>query len=330
MRIVSLLPAATEMLALLKLQDRLVGVSHECDWPPGIKDLPAVTSSRIPADAPSSVIDQLVRQQAATAGESSALYQLNMELLQQLRPTLIVTQSLCDVCAVDQRQVQQAVSQLEGDVCILNLHVSSLEDMLAGLRQIAQTTGLAWGEEVIAGLQQRISQVLRRTQSLNEGRKALRVVVLEWLDPPFSCGHWTPQIVQLAGGQEALSQPGRRSRRITWQEVHSAQPDVLLVACCGQDVQRTLQDVRPLLAHPLWRTLPAMQKNRVYLLDGNAYLSRPGPRLVDALEIVAHSFHPDVHQLPTGLPQAVRMTEAFDLPASPNTPGDACVTRPFG
>ncbi len=301
MRIVSLLPSATEILCALGLDDQLVGVTHECDFPAFVARLPKVTRTLIPTEASSAEIDGLVREKLKA---DRALYSLDMPVLESLRPDLIVTQALCDVCAVAEDEVRAAACSLPGSPRVVNLEPQTLSDVLESITQVAQAAGVeSRGDEVVQGLQDRVARVAARTAGLSH---LPRVIVLEWLDPPFSCGHWNPELVRLAGGIEVLGQEGRPSRTLRWDEVLSAQPEIVLIACCGFGVDRTMQDVPALWSIPGWRALPAVRSSHVYVVDGSQYFSRPGPRLVDSLEILAHALHPDVHPLPAGLAPAVR------------------------
>jgi iron complex transport system substrate-binding protein len=302
MRIVSLLPSATEILCAVGLEDQLVGVTHECDYPPFVRQLPKVTRTLIPAEASSAEIDRLVRRRLQT-GQS--LYTLDLPVLEELRPDLIVTQALCDVCAVAEDEVRAAACMLPGHPQVVNLEPQTLSEVLAAIRQVGAAVGLEQrAEEVIAGLSSRISAVVARTARLQHRP---RVALLEWLDPPFSCGHWNPELVRLAGGIEGLGQEGGPSRTLCWDEVLAWQPEVVFIACCGFNVERTLRDLPSLPLGPDWQDLPAIRSGRVYVTDGSHYFSRPGPRLVDSLEILAHALHPEVHPLPHGLPHPVRV-----------------------
>jgi iron complex transport system substrate-binding protein len=305
MRIVSLLPSATEIICALGLEDQLVGVTHECDYPPFVRQLPKVTRTLIPAEASSGEIDRLVRQRLQTEG---ALYTLDLPVLQVLRPDMIVTQALCDVCAVAEDEVQAAACALPGGSRVINLEPRTLSQVLAAIRQVAAAIGMdRHAEEVIAGLTARIKAVVTRTARLQHRP---RVALLEWLEPPFSCGHWSPELVRLAGGIEGLGQEGRPSRTLRWDEVLAWQPEVVFIACCGFSVERTLCDLPALQFVPGWQDVPAVRSGRVYVTNGSHYFSRPGPRLVDSLEILAHTLHPDVHPLPAGLPPPVRVNNS--------------------
>lgn len=300
MRIVSLLPSATEIVCAVGLDDQLVGVTHECDFPESVRRLPKVTRTLIPTDASSAEIDRLVRERLR---HERALYTLDMPVLQELRPDLIVTQALCDVCAVAEHEVRAAACTLPGAPRVINLEPQTLSDVLASIKEVGVAAGAErHADEVIAGLRARIDLVAARTARLP---RVPRVALLEWLDPPFSCGHWSPELVRLAGGMEGLGREGQPSRTLDWHEVHAWQPEVIVVACCGCGVDRTLRDVDLLRRLPAWQQLDAVRSEQVYVVDGSHYFSRPGPRLVDSLEILAHTLHPGVHPLPIGLPRPV-------------------------
>ncbi|MCS6977190.1 MAG: cobalamin-binding protein [Gemmatales bacterium] len=308
MRIVSLLPSATEIICELGLGGQLVGVTHECDYPPFVLSLPKVTRTLIPADASSRQIDAMVRERLRT---QRALYTLDLPVLEQLRPDLIVTQALCDVCAVAEEEVKQAACTLPGQPRVVNLEPMRLEEVFASLRQVAEAAGVADRANIVANaLRRRVQAVAERSARLDRRR---RVVLLEWIDPPFCCGHWTPELIRLAGGIELIGQEGQPSRTISWEAVRRADPDVLVLACCGYSVERTLADLPILRSFPGYGDLKCVQSGQVYVVDGSAYFSRPGPRLVDSLEILAHLLHPDVHPLPAGLPQPCLLKQALTV-----------------
>jgi iron complex transport system substrate-binding protein len=243
-----------------------------------------------------------VRQRLRT---QQALYSLDLPALEALRPDLIVTQALCDVCAVAEDEVRAAACTLPGSPRVINLEPQTLAEVFAAIRQVAVAAGVAArADAVVRGLTDRVERVAARAAAL---RQRPRVVLLEWLDPPFSCGHWNPELVRLAGGAELLGDEGQPSRTLRWDDVVAAQPEVVCIACCGFGVERTLADVPLLSSIPGWHDLPAVRAGRVYVMDGSQYFSRPGPRLVDSLEILAHVLHPDAHPLPPGLPSPVRV-----------------------
>ena len=305
MKIVSLLPSATEMVCELGLGDQLIGVTHECDYPHWVRSLPKVTQTLIPVDASSREIDELVRERLKS---SRALYTLDLPLLAKLQPDLIVTQTLCDVCAVAESEVNAAVCMLPGRPTVINLEPTRLADIFDCLSQVGRAAGAdRQAKEAIDRLRARVTTVASRTEQVTSPTK---VLLLEWIDPPFSSGHWSPELVRLAGGTEVIGREGQPSRTVHWDEIVAADPDVIIIACCGFDIARTRTDIPIMAAYPGFQELSCVRSGRVYLMDGNAYFSRPGPRLVDSLEILAHTLHPTVHPLPVGLPSAEQLSGA--------------------
>lgn len=299
MRIVSLLPSATEMICGIGLGKQLCGVTHECDYPAEfIKDLPKVTMSSIPHDATSSEIDRLVSERVGSDGTPAqpALYSLKMDLLESLCPDVIVTQTLCDVCAVAEADVIKAVKRLPSVPQVINLSPTKLGDVLEQMRELGRRLQVdREAGNAVDRLQARIDAVGRRAEAMAHRPS---VVLLEWLDPPFSAGHWNPELVRIAGGVERLGQEGGKSRRIDWQEVLDADPEVLVIACCGFSLDRAMMDVATLKARPSFELLRSVRNQRVYIVDGSSYFNRPGPRLVDSLEILSHLIDPTVHPRP--------------------------------
>jgi len=303
MKIVSLLPSATELICGLGLRDQLVGVSHECDYPSSVVGLPILTRSRIPAGLSSDKIDTLV---TAQLQDDAALYDLNEDVLIALEPDLIVTQALCDVCAVSGNDVAKVIGSLPNNPELINLEPICLDDVLATVSLLASAANTPlMGESYIASLQARINQVSTRSNTIANTDKP-KVALLDWLDPLFDGGHWTPEIIALAGGEPCLGAKHQPSQRRQWQDLLAAKPDIIFVALCGFNVARSMQDVKQFLATDAFAQLRQQAGTRVYLVDGNAYFSRPGPRLVDALEIMANALHPDIHPLPKGLPAAIK------------------------
>ncbi|GIV09717.1 MAG: cobalamin-binding protein [Fimbriimonadales bacterium] len=281
MRIVSLLPSATEIVYALGLGEQLVARSHECDYPPEVESVPVITYSLIPSELPSREIDRMVSETLMT---HATLYGLNLDLLRALEPDLLITQALCDVCAVSFNSVQEAVAALSPRTRVLSLEPTTLQGVMETFQMVAVAAGVPErGQELIAEFQARLERVRRRTQH----RPPVRVSFLEWIDPPFACGHWTPELVQLAGGIDGHGAAGHPSRRMEWQEILDWQPEVIVIACCGYTVERTLQDMPILEQLPGWSDLPAMRHGNIFIADGNAYFSRPGPRLADSLEWLA-------------------------------------------
>jgi iron complex transport system substrate-binding protein len=293
MKIVSLLPSATELVCGLGLRDQLVGVSHECDYPVSVVGLPILTSSRIPEGLSSSEIDRLVTDQLKN---DEALYDLVMETLVELQPDLIVTQALCDVCAVSGNDVAKAIGSLPGDPQVINLEPICLDDVLETVTLLAEAAQcVEQGQRYRAELQNRIDTVSERSTTLTDKP---RVALLDWLEPLFDGGHWTPEIIALAGGIPVFGDERQPSQRREWHELIDVAPDIIFIALCGFDIERSLQDVEAFLKTEGFVELHRRTGTQVYLVDGNAYFSRPGPRLVDALEIMANALHPDTHPLP--------------------------------
>lgn len=302
MRIVSLLPSATEIVCALGLGDELVGVTHECDHPPFVRELPKVTRTLIPHDASSARIDALVREQLTS---ERALYHLDMETLGAVAPDLIVTQALCDVCAVTEAEVLDAACRLPGNPPVVNLEPMTLAEVLAAIEAVGAAAGCAdRAAAVVDGLRARIDAVAARTAAIPLSDRP-RVAFLEWIDPLFNGGHWNPGLIALAGGVDVLGSPAAPSRTITWEAVRAAGPEVIFVACCGFSTERALDDLAVLQARDGWDELPAVRAGRVYFCDGNAFFSRPGPRIVDSLEVLAAALHPAVHPRPVGAAVAV-------------------------
>lgn len=282
MRIVSLLSSSTEMLFGLGLGEQVVAVSHECDFPDAAQRLPRATRSLIDSSQPSGQIDRQVRELTASG---AALYAIDRELLCRLQPELIVTQAQCDVCAVRYQDVLDLVAGQPAlrATKVLALNPSSLDQILGDVQRVADAAGVrAAGLEYVAALRQRIERV--RVQPL---AARPRVVCLEWLDPLMTAGNWTPELIALAGGESRLATAGRHSDYARWENVAACNPDVLLIAPCGFDLTRSLVEARRLWQLPGFAKLTAVQNRRAYVLDGNAYLNRSGPRMVETLEILA-------------------------------------------
>lgn len=286
MRIISLLPSATEIVCALGLEDQLVGVSHDCDWPPAVTSTrPVVSGTRVDVNAASADIDRQVRE--LSHGPRS-IYHLDAEQLARLEPDLILTQELCDVCAPAFDSVRNAARLLERMPRIVSLEPNDLEGILENIRLIGELTGTtARAEAMVTDCRRRIQQV-RDSAPTHERPK---VLCLEWLAPPYLAGHWVPQMVQLAGG-EPLGEPGARSVRLDWHDIEAFAPEVIVLMPCGFDTARTRAEADVLAAHSAWHRLPAVRCGRVYPVHGSHYFSRPGPRTIDGLEQLAHLIHP--------------------------------------
>jgi iron complex transport system substrate-binding protein len=286
-RVASLLPSATEMVHFAGAGDALVGVTHECDYPAGVERLPRLTSSKIDQGMSSAEIDAAVERHMTDSG---SLYALDVGLLEELAPDLILTQGLCEVCAVSTSLVERAVAGLGGEPEILTLNPISLGDVFGDAARIGEALGR--GDETrekVSALEARLAAVGRAVAYLRRPR----VGCIEWLDPPFSAGHWVPEMVRIAGGEEVLAGAGERSSRLSWEEVFEAAPEVLVLMPCGFDERRAAGEaLRVLPGLPGWGGVPAVRDGRVWVVDANSYFSRPAPRLVGGVEILAHVLHP--------------------------------------
>jgi iron complex transport system substrate-binding protein len=296
MRIVSLVPHATELLFALGLGDDVVAVTHECDHPAQALELPRVTKDRLPPGLTAAEIDAAVR--ASVAGENT-IYELDTELLHELEPDLIVTQELCPVCAVSYDEVVREAEQIESCPKVIALDPKTIGETMGDIRTIAAATGTRDAAlDLVARQRARIDRV--RVAVKDADRPS--VVAIEWFDPVFVAGHWTPQLIELAGGVDVLGFPGEHSEQMSWEAVAAAQPDVVVCMPCGYDTQRSLAEAQQ-FAEPL-RSVGA---RRVVAVDAAAYFSRPGPRLVDGLELLAHVLHPDLVEFPEGVSAALEV-----------------------
>ncbi|REK09930.1 MAG: cobalamin-binding protein [Planctomycetota bacterium] len=296
-RIASLISSATEMLYLLGLGERVVGVSHECDFPPEVHAKPRLTRSLVEATAASGEIDAQVRSLAA---EQSALYAIDVDKLAELAPDLIVTQAQCDVCAVRYEDVVAAVRERPSlaESQVLALNPAHLADVFDDIRRIGKAAGVeATAADVVAGLQARVDRVRSTTADLSAG-EVPRVACLEWIEPPMLAANWMPELIAWAGGRCPLVVAGQHSTYADWEQIVRFDPQVIVVMPCGFDLERTVAEAAPLAAFPKWQTLSAVRDHRVFAVDGNAYFNRSGPRLVDSLEILAHLFHPERFEPP--------------------------------
>jgi iron complex transport system substrate-binding protein len=289
-RIVSFLPAATEIICALGLEDQLVGISHECDYPPSVRSRPVVVRPALPVEKMSlAEIDTAVSERLR-AGLS--LYQVDEPLLRELHPTVLVTQDLCQVCAPSGNEVTQVVKALQPPPEIVWLTPHSLADVDQNVREVAQATGrVSQAEALLASARNRLE---RLRQTVSAQAKRVRVFCLEWVDPLYCSGHWVGEMVELAGGTDALSRRGTDSVRIQWEEVVQWAPEVLVVMPCGFHLAKAVEQTERLAANPGWNDLPAVKAGRVYAVDANAYFARPGPRLVDGVELLAHLIHPEL------------------------------------
>ena len=289
-RIVSFLPSATEMVCALGLEDRLVGVTHECDYPPSVRRKPVVVSSAIPVETMTEAeIDRAVSERVR-AGLS--VYQVDEVLLQRLAPDLILVQDLCDVCAPSGNEVSRALQVLAKTPEILHLSPKSLAGILENLRDVGRAAGCAEAAEVwIDTASEKLGRIAARTRSLPSRP---RVFSMEWLDPLYCSGHWVPEMVRIAGGVDELSREGADSVRIPWEDVLAWAPEVLIVMPCGCHLEKVLALAQKLGDLPGWSDLPAVRSGQVFAVDASSYFARPGPRVVQGTELLAHLIHPEV------------------------------------
>ncbi len=296
MRVVSLLPSATEVCFALGIEP--VGTSHECDYPPAARELPAMNRSRVDPDADSADINE----QVADAESDGGVYEIDREALAAADPDFVISQGVCDVCAVDSVLVRDAVADLGLDCEVLTLDTHTLTDLYDDI----ETIGAATGREdraatVVADLQERVETVERRVAAARAdgtigGRP--RVAVLDWLDPVMVAGHWLPELVEKAGGRYGMAATGERSRPREWTELRAYDPEVLVAAPCGLELERTVENRHELTDRPGWADLAAVAGGRAVAMDGHHYVNRPGPRLVETLEHLAGVLHPGVFGAP--------------------------------
>ncbi|MEU2078484.1 ABC transporter substrate-binding protein [Streptomyces sp. NPDC013489] len=303
MRIVSLLPAATDIVAQLGLAADLVGRTHECDWPQrDVAGVPVVTSAAFSSDALSS--REISAAVGGAAHGGSSLYSLDTEALAALAPDVVLTQDLCDVCAVSYQAVSRAVRVLDGGPRVLSLEPRTLDDVLDCLVTVGELLGV---RERAERRREELRDRLTAVRGLTAGRVRPRVVAVEWLDPLWPAGHWVPEQITCAGGEPLLAAPGEHTKPMPWEAVRAARPDVLLVLPCGFPPERTVREREVLTSLPGWDDLPAVRSGAVWVLDGPAYFNRPGPRVVRGAEVLAHV----LHGVEAGEP--VSPTEAFLL-----------------
>jgi iron complex transport system substrate-binding protein len=296
MRIISLVPSATEMLFALGLGPDLIAVTHECDYPPAARELERVTRDVLPPGLTSAQIDAAVKERTL-AGES--IYELDGEALHELGPDLIVTQALCSVCAVSYDDVRAIAEEIETRPRVISLDPRTLGEVLGDARTLAEATDRRDAAlELIRASSDRIDRVRLQTRRARRPR----VAALEWLDPPFAAGHWTPQLIDFAGGEDVLGFPGEHSEEVTWEAVAAAQPDVVIVMPCGYDAEIAHRE-----AEMHRDELAIVGAGEVVAVDAASYFSRPGPRIIDGLELVAHILHPEL------VPQAPSVALTVEL-----------------
>jgi len=288
MRIVSLLPAATEIAAALGLMEKVVGVSHECDFPSEANKRSRITRCPVhDAELRSREVDGWVRR---ALGENRTIYSIDEPLLRRLQPDVILTQKLCDVCAVGYGTVAKLAHTLPGPPRVVNLEPASLADIFEDIRRVADACDVGErAEKLIAKLSQRVEHVRERTATISDRP---RCFLMEWVDPPFCSGHWGPELVEVAGGHDPLGRKHQPSAQVEWPQVLNARPEIIVLALCGYDIDRAHRDYELLRRFPGFASIPAADSGQIYIVNASAYFARPGPRIADSLEILAGILHP--------------------------------------
>ncbi len=310
MRVVTTLPSVTELVATLGLTP--VGVSHECDYPPAVTELPTVTDSRVDATASSGEIDR----QVLEVGEEG-VYEVDLATLDRLDPDLIVTQAMCDVCAVDEGVVREAVTRIDADPQILTTDPHCVADVFDDLERIGRATGREERARTVRrDLEARIEAVSEQTAAI-PAAEVPTVAIFDWTDPVMVAGHWTAELVAWAGGEYPLAAVGDRSRPREWTAIRAADPDVLVVAPCGFDLAQTAENRIDLTDRPGWDDLSAVETGRVWAMDGHHLLNRPGPRLVDTLAVLARLLHPTRFDDDLEASISSNPFDAFETPSKP-------------
>lgn len=287
-RIISLLPAATEIICALGLENQLVGRSHECDFPPSVQSLPVCSDAKFISGASSAEIDAQVKE---ILTDALSIYKVDKELIQSLKPDVLITQNQCEVCAVSEKEVENALSDLlTKETQLISLSPNTLSDILREIKETAIALDVEEkGNQLIEDLQERIDIVKHKLKFFPDKPK---VAMIEWLSPLMIAGNWIPELVEIAGGTPVLAENGKHSSFVDWQQVYDANPDIIVVANCGFTIGRSLQEIDLLLNQPGWRDIAAVKNNRVYITDGNAYFNRSGPRIVDTIEVLAEIITP--------------------------------------
>ncbi|MEE8200024.1 MAG: cobalamin-binding protein [Candidatus Acidoferrales bacterium] len=290
LRIVSLIASSTEIVCALGLEGKLVGRSHECDYPPSVKRLPVCTRPKFATAGTSDEIDQRVK---AVLQQALSVYQVDAGLLQQLKPSHIITQTQCEVCAVSLKDVEQAVSELsDSKPIVVSLEPNALADVWTDIQRVADALGVAErGRELTQELQSRMAGIANKAERV---KARPPVACIEWIEPLMASGNWMPELVEMGGGLNLFGKAGKHSPSLTWEELLAKDPHVILILPCGFDIERIRQELPTLMRKAGWADLHAVRERRVYLLDGNQYFNRPGPRLLESLEILAEILHPEV------------------------------------
>ncbi|MHB8383628.1 MAG: cobalamin-binding protein [Candidatus Binataceae bacterium] len=288
-RIVTLLPSATEIVCALGFEDELVGRSHECDYPVAVEKLPALTEPKFKVEGTSAEIDNRVKQ---IVGDSLSVYRVDAARLRELAPDVIVTQSQCEVCAVSEREVEAAVAEWLGmRPKIVSLAPYALADLFTDLKRVATALGAAErGDALAARLRARMDAIAARAGALDTRPT---FACIEWIDPMMSAGNWMPELAAMAGGRNLFGRAGEHSPWMKFEELAAADPEVIMISPCGFNIARTLTELPTLVRDPRWSKLRAVRGRRVFIADGNQYFNRPGPRIVESLEILAELLHPE-------------------------------------
>jgi iron complex transport system substrate-binding protein len=291
-RIVSFLPSATEMVCALGLYDRLAGVTHECDFPPEVKDKPVVVRPALPVEHMTQAeIDAAVSQRLQSG---LGLYEVDEARLLEIAPDLILTQDLCQVCAPSGNEISQLLTVLPRKPDILWLTPKSLDGIFENIQELGEATGRSrQAQGVIRRARQRLKDIAAKAARV---RHRPRVFCMEWMDPVYCCGHWIPEMIRIAGGVDGLGREGADSVRVSWTDILCWAPEVLVVMPCGFDLPKTVAESKRLDLYECWRDIPAVREHHVYAVDANAYFARPGPRVVEGTELLAHLLHPDLFE----------------------------------
>jgi iron complex transport system substrate-binding protein len=289
-RIVSLLPSCTEIVCALGGQDRLKGRSHECDYPPEIRALPVCTSARLNSSGSSAEIDREVK---SLLHRALSVYEIDIHKLHQLRPDLILTQDQCQACAVNLTEVEKALSETPGfHPKVVSLSPARLADVWQDIQTVAEALGaVERGRELLSQLKNRIVDIIQKTCLLTDKPG---IACLEWLDPLMAAGNWVPELVEIAGGRNLFGEAGKHSPWLEWETLRQGDPEIIVLMPCGFDLDRTRREAEALAQNTEWKSLRAVKARKVFLVDGNQYFNRPGPRLVDSLEILAQIVQPDL------------------------------------
>jgi iron complex transport system substrate-binding protein len=304
-RIVSLLPSTTEIVCALGLEDALLGITHECDYPPSVVDKPRLTSSRISHETMTSAqIDHAVRSQLANLDGHGSIYDLDEARLRALKPDLILTQELCEVCAVSYKTVEHAARMFEAEVRVVSLEPNTIGDIFDNIRMVGELTGRkSEAAKLVGELNRRLDRVKESTAQVDQRPRTL---MLEWLEPAFAPGHWVPEQVEIAGGDHAFGRAGQRSVTTTAEEISAYAPEVIVLIPCGYYKADILRQLPGAKLPAGWGDLPAVRSGEVWATDATSYFSRPGPRVVEGVEILARILHPEIFGAPNEA-QAVRV-----------------------